>query len=84
MHTTTDLRDTMQDGTRARVITYQSPRGDLIDMTPAEVAAWEAAGLWPTDAIGQSYSSVSHGLHDAVLGSAATPMRRRVGMPNVA
>lgn len=79
--TTTDLRDTMPDGTNVQVITYQDSRGELIDLTPSEVAAWERAGRWPANSIGENYHSVHKGLHWARIGSARAPMHRRPGMP---
>lgn len=46
-----------------KVITYQSPRGGTINVTPRQEAAYRAAGTWPRDRFGEEYCSVSHGLH---------------------
>ena len=48
-----------------KVVTYQSPRGNKIDLTPAQVRAHHKAGTWPKDWDGQQYCQVSHGLHSA-------------------
>lgn len=45
-----------------KVITYQAPNGQTIDLTPKQIATLERAGQWPRNASGE-YCSVSHGLH---------------------
>jgi hypothetical protein len=46
-----------------KVITYQSPRGAAIDLTPSQIKTYRKAGTWPKDSEGQKYCTVSHGLH---------------------
>lgn len=49
--------------TGPQVVTYQSPAGHRLNLTPdqaAELTAWNA---WPRDPSGEEYCSVSHGLH---------------------
>lgn len=46
----------------SKVITYQSD-SDSINLTPAQVAKLEKAGVWPKDRHGREYCQVSHGLH---------------------
>lgn len=48
-----------------RVVTYQSPRGNKINICPACESRLNAAGTWPRDASGEEYCQVSHGLHAA-------------------
>lgn len=45
------------------VITFQSPRGEKINLTPAQVKTLEKAGCWPKDSVGEQYCTVSHGKH---------------------
>lgn len=46
-----------------KVVTYQSPNGDTINLTRAQASKLTAARMWPRDYRGQEYCSVSHGLH---------------------
>ena len=46
-----------------KVITYQTPSGDSINLTPKQVAVLESAGKWPRNNRGEEYCRVSHGLH---------------------
>lgn len=46
-----------------KVITYQAPSGQIIDLTRAQVDMLETAGKWPRTARGEEYCTVSHGLH---------------------
>lgn len=45
------------------VITYSSPTGCKISLTPAQCARLTKAGTWPKDHTGQEYCSVSFGRH---------------------
>lgn len=45
------------------VITYSSPRGGSINLTPKQVNILEAARVWPRDWSGEEYCTVSHGKH---------------------
>ena len=47
-----------------QVITYQSPAGETIDLSPAQEAEFDAMGTWPKDATGQEFCSVSRGQHE--------------------
>lgn len=44
------------------VITYKSPNGGLIDLTPMQIDRLTAAGVWPRDSRGMEFCEVSHGL----------------------
>lgn len=46
-----------------KVITYQTPEGLSINLTPKQVAVLEAAGKWPKDSKGREYCNVGFGLH---------------------
>jgi hypothetical protein len=46
-----------------KVITYQAPNGETIDLTQKEVEQLKKDGEWPKNSIGQEYCTVSHGLH---------------------
>lgn len=46
-----------------KVISYQSPRGDIIHVTPAQARALTTAQTWPRDSRGEEYCKVSRGLH---------------------
>jgi len=47
-----------------QVITYQSPSGATVDLTPAQIERLGCAGVWPRDFRGQEYCMFSHGLHE--------------------
>lgn len=46
------------------VITWQSPSGNVMHITPAQEALLGRHGVWPKDNQGREYCSVAHGLHD--------------------
>jgi hypothetical protein len=46
------------------VITYQSPNGEIIDLTPFQIDKLRKQGIWPRDQHGAEYCTVSHGLHE--------------------
>lgn len=49
---------------KSNVITYQSPKGECINLTPKQVAEIKAGKrTWPKDSTGQEYCQVSRGLH---------------------
>ena len=47
-----------------KCITYQSPSGQTINITPKQEREWLRRGEWPRDSHGEEYCSVSWGLHD--------------------
>ncbi|MDI3258451.1 MAG: hypothetical protein QJR02_02010 [Sinobacteraceae bacterium] len=47
----------------SKVITYQAPNGQTIDLTRTQITMLEDAGKWPRTARGEEYCTVSHGLH---------------------
>ncbi len=49
---------------KTKVITYQAPNGETIDLTKKEIKNYKKNGTWPKNSIGQEYCTVSHGLHD--------------------
>lgn len=46
-----------------KVITYQTPSGDTIDLTRAQIKMLEKVGKWVRNDQGEQYCTVSHGLH---------------------
>ena len=46
-----------------KVITYQAPNGEKIDLTRAQRRTLERAGTWLKTSRGEEYCQVSHGLH---------------------
>ena len=48
---------------KTKVVTYQSPNGGTINITPAQGRALRALGQWPRDTRGSEYCMVSHGMH---------------------
>lgn len=48
----------------AKVITYQTPSGDTIDLTHDQIEKLNDAGVWPRNHRGEEYCSVSHGAHN--------------------
>jgi hypothetical protein len=46
------------------VITYQSPNGEIIDLTQSQIDKLRKQGVWPRDQHGAEYCTVSHGLHE--------------------
>ena len=53
----------MAKETDMKVITYQAPNGETIDLTSAQVEMLERAQKWPRNSRGEEYCSVSHGVH---------------------
>jgi hypothetical protein len=47
-----------------KVITYQSPCNETINLTPDQIRILQSALQWPSDRNGQEFCSVSHGLHE--------------------
>jgi hypothetical protein len=45
-----------------KVITYQSPRGAMIAVTPKQERALRSLGVWPKDSRGEEYCTVYRGL----------------------
>jgi hypothetical protein len=64
----------------SKVITWQSPSGATIDVTPAQEAMLQAAGVWPRDESGGEYCSVSHGLHHGEPTFTDAELRADVGI----
>lgn len=48
---------------KTKVITYQAPSGDTINLTARQIKALERKGTWPKDSRGQEYCTVYRGLH---------------------
>jgi hypothetical protein len=46
-----------------KVITYQAPHGDTINVTRSQKIRLATAGMWPKNRRGEEYCTVSHGLH---------------------
>ena len=49
-----------------KVITYQAPNGETIDLSTGQVEMLERAQKWPRNSRGEEYCSVSHGAHAGV------------------
>jgi hypothetical protein len=47
----------------SRVVTYSTPGGNKIDLTPEQVDRLAAAGATLRDSRGEPFCQVSHGLH---------------------
>jgi hypothetical protein len=48
---------------RTKVITWQAPNGQTIDLTRSQERQLRRAGVWPRNSRGEEYCTVSHGLH---------------------
>ena len=46
-----------------RVVTWQSPAGERISITPAQERRLRASRVWPRDRRGEEYCQVHRGLH---------------------
>lgn len=47
----------------SRVITYSTPGGNKIDLTPEQIARLDECGASLRDSRGEPFCQVSHGLH---------------------
>ena len=63
-----------------RVVTYQAPNGETIDLSQAQVAMLERAQKWPRNNRGEEYCSVSHGLHEGIPIYSDAQLRAEVGI----
>ena len=63
-----------------KVITYQAPNGETIDLSLAQVAMLERAQKWPRNNRGEEYCSVSHGLHEGEPTYSDAQLRAEVGI----
>ena len=63
-----------------KVITYQAPNGETIDLSQAQVAMLERAQKWPRNNRGEEYCSVSRGLHAGVPTYSDAQLRIEVGI----
>lgn len=48
-----------------KVVTWQSPNGETINLTRDQEKQFLAAWTWPRDSRGEEYCTVYHGLHAA-------------------
>jgi hypothetical protein len=48
---------------KKQVVTWQSPRGKKIHVTPKQEKIARQADVWPRDASGEEYCQVAYGLH---------------------
>jgi hypothetical protein len=55
----------LENAVMKKVITYQAPNGETIDLTEQEISEHRSAGTWPKNSRGEEYCTVSHGLHTA-------------------
>lgn len=53
----------MDEAAKQDVITWQSPRGGKIRVTPKQENIAKQANVWPKDDSGEEYCTVSYGLH---------------------
>ena len=70
----------MAKETDMKVITYQAPNGETIDLTSAQVEMLERAQKWPRNSRGEEYCSVSHGLHEELPTYSDAQLRIEVGI----
>jgi hypothetical protein len=72
--------ETMERITHDRkVVTWQTPRGDVIDICPSCEATLMRrkgyAGAWPTNEVGEQYCQVSHGAHEGACEASERDVR---------
>lgn len=63
-----------------KVITYQAPNGETIDLSQPQVEMLERAQKWPRNSRGEEYCSVSHGLHRGAPTYSDAQLRIEVGI----
>ena len=63
-----------------KVITYQTPNGETIDLSGSQVDMLERAQKWPRNSRGEEYCSVSHGLHEGLPTYSDAQLRIEVGI----
>ena len=63
-----------------KVITYQAPNGETIDLSTGQVEMLERAQKWPRNSRGEEYCSVSHGLHEGEPTYSDAELRAEVGI----
>ena len=56
-----------------KVITYQTPSGDTLDLTPAQAKQFTRLHQWPRNGRGEEYCQVSRGLHESHADLSADP-----------
>ena len=63
-----------------KVVTYQAPNGETIDLSQSQAAMLERAQKWPRNSRGEEYCSVSHGLHEGEPTYSDAQLRAEVGI----
>ena len=63
-----------------KVIPYQAPNGETIDLSQAQVAMLERGGKWPRTSRGEEFCSVSCGLHAGQPTYSDAQLRVEVGI----
>ena len=63
-----------------KVITYQAPNGETIDLSLAQVDMLERGGKWPRNSRGEEFCSVSCGLHAGSPTYSDAQLRAEVGI----
>ena len=63
-----------------KVITYQTPNGETIDLSGSQVDMLEREQKWPRNSRGEQYCSVSHGLHEGTPTYTDAQLRIEVGI----
>lgn len=48
---------------KTKVVTYQTDRGETINLSTTQIKRLKAAAKWPRNSVGREYCSVSHGMH---------------------
>jgi hypothetical protein len=48
---------------QGKVVTWQAPNGETINLTRQQERQLRAGGTWPRNSRGEEYCQVSHGLH---------------------
>ena len=63
-----------------KVVTYQAPNGETIDLTSAQVEMLERTQKWARNSRGEEFCSVSHGLHEGLPTYSDAQLRIEVGI----
>lgn len=63
-----------------KVVTYQAPNGETIDLSQAQVAMLERGLKWPRNSRGEEFCSVSCGLHAGSPTYSDAQLRAEVGI----
>ena len=63
-----------------KVVTFQAPNGETIDLSGSQVAMLEREQKWPRNSRGEEFCSVSRGLHEGTPTYSDAQLRIEVGI----